>query len=483
VQALQYLLTRSRSAKILAVLRVTENDGKHTPGVDGVTWTTPQQKRAAVDQLRQRGYRPQPLRRVYIPKKNGKLRPLGIPTMRDRAMQALYLLALDPVAETVGDPHSYGFRPARSCADAHDQCHKLLARHGAQWVLEGDIQACFDRIDHDWLLDRLPLERSLLRKWLKAGYLEHGDWYPTEAGTPQGGIISPVLANLALDGLQARLAQAFPKGRGRRTGVNLVRYADDFVITGRSRELLEQEVRPVVQAFLDQRGLVLSPEKTLVTPVEDGFDFLGQNFRRYGKKVLSKPSARAVETFYAGLRQVVRKSLHLDPATLISRLNPKIRGWCNYHRHASSSATFHHLDHLIFWLIWQWARRRHPRKSRHWRAERYFTTVGGDHWVFWGWDPQIGQPVFLAAAGKTRIIRHVKVRGALNAYAPEWQDYLSRRRSDRWARGYPALPEAASSETAALQRGAQTPDQSRPRSVPVLPLPRAPRTRGCVREA
>lgn len=492
VKALQHLLTHSRSAKVLAVLRVTENQGKNTPGVDGVTWTTPAQKREAVNSLRQRGYRPQPLRRVYIPKKNGKLRPLGIPTMRDRAMQALYLQALGPVAETVADPHSYGFRPARSCADALEQVHKALAARGAApWVLEGDIQACFDRIDHQWLLDHIPLEKSLLRKWLKAGYLEHADWFPTEAGTPQGGIISPALANLALDGLQERLAKAFPRlprSQGRSSShVHLIRYADDFVITGRSREQLEQEVRPLVQAFLAERGLVLSPEKTLVTQVEDGFDFLGQNVRRYGRKVLLKPSHSALKTFYAGLRQVVWKSLHLDPATLISILNPKIRGWTNYHRHSSSKATFQRLDHLIFRLLWQWARRRHPKKNRHWLASRYFTTVGGDHWVFFGWERPSRRgtrKALLASASATRIIRHVKVRSSLNAYAAEWQEYLDRRRSSRAARGYPALTGSEGRETAMLQRATQPPDQSAsPPSHPVLAWPRVPKTPGCVREA
>lgn len=498
VQALQHLLTRSRSAKLLAVLRVTENQGKHTPGVDGVTWTTPAQKRAAVDTLRQRGYRPQPLRRVYIPKKNGKLRPLGIPTMRDRAMQALYLLALEPVAETGADPHSYGFRPGRAQgapgADALQQCHSVLSqRNSPEWVLEGDIQACFDRIDHQWLLDHIPIEKSILRKWLKAGYLEQADWYPTEAGTPQGGIISPVLANLALDGLQERLAMAFPRQYhlpGRPSSkVNLVRYADDFIITGRSREQLEQEVHPLVAQFLAERGLVLSPEKTTITHVDTGFDFLGQNIRRYGKKVLSRPSDAAVKTFYAGLRQVVRTSLHLDPATLIRRLNPKIKGWSNYHRHASSKATFQHLDHLIFRLLWQWARRRHPQKNRHWLASRYFTTVGGDHWVFFGWEHtrQASRKVLLASASKTRIVRHVKVRSGLNAHAAEWQAYLAHRRSSRAARGYPAMTGAVGRETAALQRAAQTeapeePNETRP-AAPVLAWPRGPKTRDCVREA
>jgi RNA-directed DNA polymerase len=229
VHALQHLLTHSFSGKALAVRRVTENHGNRTPGVDGETWSTPAQKTMAIDALRRRGYHPRPLRRVYIPKSNGTRRPLGIPTMHDRAMQALYLLALDPVAETTADPNSYGFRPARSPADALGQCYLILHKpHAPAWIFEGDIQACFDRISHAWLLTHVPMDKVILRKWLKAGYLEQNTLHPTDSGTPQGGIISPVLANLALDGLERCLQTAFPKtGRGRHAKINLVRYADD----------------------------------------------------------------------------------------------------------------------------------------------------------------------------------------------------------------------------------------------------------------
>ncbi|MGV3720649.1 MAG: group II intron reverse transcriptase/maturase [Actinomycetota bacterium] len=460
VRALQHLLTHSRSAKVLAVQRVTENRGKHTPGVDGVTWNTPAAKRDAVASLRPRGYQPQPLRRCYIPKKNGKLRPLGIPTMQDRAMQALYLQALDPIAETLGDPHSYGFRPARSCADALEQCHIVLSNsRAAEWVLEGDIQACFDRISHAWLLAHVPLDRTMLRKWLAAGYLEQTLWHPTEAGTPQGGIISPVLANLALDGLQARLARAFPRTRAGCARVNLIRYADDFVITGRSQEQLEIQVRPLVEDFLAERGLTLSPEKTSITRVTDGFDFLGQNIRRYGKKVLCKPSRRSLRLFYAGVRQVIHKHRHVDPATLIQLLNPKIEGWTRYHRHGTSKKVFQRIDHLLFGLLWRWCKRRHPRKSAHWVADRYFTTVGGNHWVFHGWEHRPRGEVrhwLLAVASSTRIIRHVKVRCELNAYAPEWAEYLARRRTLPWARGYPALGDSAIQEAEREMRRSPT---------------------------
>src|SRR5215213_9222776 len=246
VQALQRLLTHSYSGKALAVRRVTENQGKRTPGVDKVVWDTPEKKAQAVRDLKRRGYRPLPLRRVLIPKSNGQTRPLGIPAMRDRAMQALYLLALDPVAETTGDPNSYGFRKDRATADAIEQCYKLLARHySPRWVLEGDITSCFDRISHEWLLAQAPLDTAIVRSWLKAGFMERHVLNATEAGTPQGGVISPVLANLALDGLERELRAHYPQGtrRAARAQVNLVRYADDFIITGRTRDLLETEIR------------------------------------------------------------------------------------------------------------------------------------------------------------------------------------------------------------------------------------------------
>ena len=226
VRALQHLLTHSFSGKAIAVKRVTSNDGKRTPGVDGVIWDTPEKKACAIGNLRQRGYRAQPLRRIYIPKNGSanRLRPLSIPTMQDRAMQALYLLALDPIAETQGDPNSYGFRTERSTADAIGQCFTVLShKHAASWILEGDIRACFDGISHEWLLAHIPMDRVMLQKWLKAGFIDKQVLYPTEAGVPQGGICSPVIANLALDGLEALLREPYPSTtrRGKQTKVHL----------------------------------------------------------------------------------------------------------------------------------------------------------------------------------------------------------------------------------------------------------------------
>src|SRR5215468_5316879 len=212
VKALVYLLTHSFGGRALAILRVVNNSGAKTPGVDGILWNTPEAKSAAFGTLRRHGYQPQPLRRVYIPKSNGKRRGLGIPTMADRAMQALHLLGLDPIAESHADGHSYGFRRERRCADALAQTHILLShRHGPQWNLEGDIKACFDKISHEWLLAHVPMDRQVLKGWLGAGFLEKRAWFATTEGTPQGGIISPALANWALDGLQRLLAERFAK--------------------------------------------------------------------------------------------------------------------------------------------------------------------------------------------------------------------------------------------------------------------------------
>jgi RNA-directed DNA polymerase len=433
VKALQYLLTHSFSGKALAVRRVTENQGKRTPGVDQEIWETPEKKATALQALQQRGYNPQPLRRVYIPKNNGKRRPLGIPTMKDRAMQALYLHALDPIAETMGDPNSYGFRKERSTADAIDQCHIVLSnRGGARWIFEGDIKSCFDRISHEWLMAHVPMCKTILRKWLKAGFMEKHVLHATEEGTPQGGICSPVLANMTLDGLERKLRERYPKASAlsRKAKVNLVRYADDFIITGSSQELLEREVRPLVETFLGERGLELSPEKTHITRIEDGFDFLGQNVRDYGGTVLVKPSRKNVATFLEKIRGIIKASKQATAGHLIVNLNPVIRGWANYHRHVSSKRTFSRVDHAIFRTLWQWAKRRHPKKSCRWIKDRYFEAIGGRHWVFHGevaGREETIQPVRLFAATSMPIQRHTKVKGEANPYDPAWEPYFEER--------------------------------------------------------
>jgi RNA-directed DNA polymerase len=321
VKSLQRLLTHSYSGKVLAVRRVTENTGKKTPGVDQIIWKTPEDKTQAVHALKSRGYQSQPLRRVYIPKSDGRRRPLGIPCMIDRAHQALHLLALDPVLETNADRNSYGFRQKRSCADAIGQCFITLSNApNTQWILEADIQSCFDQISHDWLLAHVPMDRAILQKWLKSGYMEKHVLHETTDGTPQGGIVSPALANCALDGLEQLLQEKYPAKRrlkslgGSYPSMNFIRYADDFVVTSKSKDLLEGEVQPLVEQFLQQRGLKLSPTKTVTTHVEKGFDFLGQNVRRYPNgKLLIKPSKKNVKTFLAGIRQQSKPGLACRP--------------------------------------------------------------------------------------------------------------------------------------------------------------------------
>jgi RNA-directed DNA polymerase len=439
VKALVYLLTHSFSGRALAILRVVSNSGVKTPGVDGILWNTPEAKSAAFSALRRHGYQPQPLRRVYIPKSNGKRRPLGIPTLADRAMQALYLLGLDPIAETLADGHSYGFRLERCCADAVDECHKVLRgphgrdTHGPDWVLEGDITSCYDRINHQWLLDHIDMDRVVLGKWLKAGYLEKQVLFATTEGTPQGGIISPALANRTLDGLQRLLAERFdtPRSRKRMLKVHLVRYADDFIITGASKVLLECEVKPLVEQFLKERGLELSPEKTRITQVEDGFDFLGQTLKRQSNgKVLIKPSKRSIKTFMSKIQETIDSSGNKTAGDLIWRLNQQIKGWTMYHRFVVSRCTFAAMENRIYWKLRRWCRKRHRNKSWKWIKKKYFQPAGDRSGVFSGVirdSKGKSWPIQLMAAKGVKTLRWLKIRSEANPYDPTWELYLEER--------------------------------------------------------
>jgi RNA-directed DNA polymerase len=338
------------------------------------------------------------------------------------------------VAETRADPNSYGFRRERSTADAIEQCFKIFSRRkvSPDWVLEGDIRACFDQISHPWLLARIPLEKKILAGWLKAGYLEKQTFHPSTAGTPQGGIISPVLANMALDGLEGALYDRFRhKDRSKpSTGVNLVRYADDFIISGRSPETLA-EIRAFTANFLAERGLELSPEKTSLTHLDEGFDFLGQNVRRYQGKLIIQPSKKSRKAFLDKVRGILKANPTLQTGLLIEQLNPIIRGWADYHRHVCSKQTYRRVDHAIFKALWRWARRRHPKtKPAAWVRKKYFCTHGTRTWTFTG--KTMGRngkekKVYLLYANNTPIRRHAKIKAQANPFDPQWELYFENR--------------------------------------------------------
>ncbi len=435
VKRLQYLLTHSFHAKALAVKKVTTNEGKKTAGVDGVLWNTPATKMKAVLSLTDKGYKASPLRRVYIAKKDKKKkRPLGIPTMYDRAMQALYALALDPVSEATADRYSFGFRKCRCAQDACEYAFSFLARQvSPQWVLEGDIKGCFDHISHDWLLENIPMDKSILKQFLKAGFVFNEELFPTEEGTPQGGVISPILANMALDGIEEVIRNKYYlslKGVEsefvrNKTLINFVRYADDFIITAKTEEIA-LEVKELVRDFLSTRGLELSDEKTVVTNINDGFDFLGWTFRKFKGKLIVKPSKKSIKAIVSKLSETInQRGKAWNQDVLIMKLNQQIRGWTNYHQSVVASEAFAHLDYVLYELLWHWAKRRHPKKGKWWISTKYWHRKGSRSWVF------STDKSELIRVDHTSIVRHKKVNTTKNPYIDT--DYFAQRKFDQGA--------------------------------------------------
>lgn len=333
----------------------------------------------------------------------------------------MYLQALEPVSETLADNNSYGFRKERSAADAIEQCYINLNRKcSPEWVLEADIVGCFDNISQEWMIKNIPIDKEILKKWLKAGYVEQGKLFPTEQGTPQGGNISPTLANMTLDGLEKELKKKFPSRAGNK--INIVRYADDFCVTGKSKNILEEEIKPIIEDFLKERGLELSQEKTRITHIDEGFDFLGKNIRKYKGKLLIKPSKENFKAITKKIREIIASHKTVEQSCLIRLLNPLIRGWCNYHSGIVAKKAYGKLDKIVWEKLWQWCCRRHPKKGRRWIKNKYFKQIGSRNWVF---KAETGET--LVKASNTKIIRHIKIKRDYNPFDPEWEVYSEER--------------------------------------------------------
>jgi len=438
VRNLQKLMLRSRSNTLLSVRRVTEvNAGRKTAGVDGqVVLTAPGKAELAQWVHRQSApWQARPVKRVFIPKANGKRRPLGIPVIVDRVHQARVVNALEPEWEARFEPRSYGFRPGRGCHDAIEAIFNVACGKNPQrrWVLDADLAAAFDRIDHSHLLGQLGTfpARGLIAGWLKAGVVENGRFALTEEGTPQGGVVSPLLLNVALHGMEQAAGVRYRTvgscaNATARDSLLVIRYADDLVALCRSRDEAEQ-VKARLAEWLAPRGLAFNEDKTRVVTLDEGFDFLGFTVRRYGDKLLIKPSKAAVRRIRERLRTEMRALRGLNAAAVMQRLNPIIRGWSAYYRTVVSSETFAALDDYMWKLTYKWARHGHRNKSKHWIITRYFGAFNQarrDRWVFGDRD----SGAYLLKFAWTRIVRHQMVKGASSPDDPALADYWADRR-------------------------------------------------------
>ena len=320
---IQHTLIHSFDAKALAVKVVTSNRGRNTPGVDGTLWVSPEEKYDAICLLRRRGYKPLPLRRIHVPKADGGVRPLSIPTMKDRAMQTLYKFALEPIGWITADPNSFAYLPGRDARKAVTRLGGLLSAPEARWVMKADIKACFDSISHGWMLEHIPMDKVVLRKFLECGYVERSMCYPTERGVPQGGCISSVICNMTLDGLEQLLEERFGPE------VHLVRYADDMVIVAQGRKILVQAVTPVIEEFLSERGLSLSKKKTGYYPVHEKIYFLGYEMRKERGEFVAVPSRRSLDSLLKKVALILSQT-QCSLEVKRNQLHQRVGGWLNY---------------------------------------------------------------------------------------------------------------------------------------------------------
>ena len=442
LKSLQRLLARSSCAKLLAIRRVSqESRGKNTPGVDGGTCSTPEDRLALFqepDTLQT--HRPLPVKRIFIPKKNGKKRPLGIPAIKDRMLQTVVRFALEPEWESRFEFNSFGFGPGRGTMDAICAIHAALRRKGCStWILDADIKGCFDNISHSDLLKRLSVFTQVIRRWLKAGAIEMGTYRATETGTPQGGPLSPLLMNIALDGMERlfgcenKYGKRVPASvkRGPNKGITLVRYADDAIVIAPTKERIETYVLPRLKSFLAKRGLELSESKTRIVHRDEGFDFLGCTFLKQGGKLLVKPSKENIKAHLQQVKAYLSSHKQTRTARVIQELNPVLRGWTYYYRYVNAKQIFYYCEHKVWKMLWQWACRRHKRKGKGWVRRRYFGRHKGKAWQF------MDNGAILFNPGSVPVIRFTKVNGKASPMNPDEQAYWIMRRKDRLdRRGY-----------------------------------------------